>query len=147
MYGDGANTNAIMGRARPGDLGMDVVHINLHKTFTTPHGGGGPGSGPICFTRALAPFQPLPTLVKNDAGQVELQRDRPQSIGRMPSSAEGFDDDGYFEIAPPEPVRTSSRASSTFSLSLGALPAKGQDYLEEFMSKKDEMSLSWRELG
>ena len=83
MYGDGANTNAIMGRARPGDLGMDVVHINLHKTFTTPHGGGGPGSGPICFTRALEPFAPLPVLIRRPDNSFDLERNRPQSIGRM----------------------------------------------------------------
>jgi glycine dehydrogenase subunit 2 len=82
VYGDGANTNAIMGRARPGDLGLDVVHINLHKTFTTPHGGGGPGAGPVCFTRALAPFQPSPALIERD-GELHLDHDRPQSIGRM----------------------------------------------------------------
>jgi glycine dehydrogenase subunit 2 len=82
VYGDGANTNAIMGRVRPGDLGVDVVHINLHKTFTTPHGGGGPGAGPICFVRALAPFQPTPVLVKEGA-RLRLDYDRPQSIGRM----------------------------------------------------------------
>ena len=82
VYGDGANTNAVMGRVRPGDLGVDVVHLNLHKTFTTPHGGGGPGSGPICFTKALAPFQMTPVLLKTDDGFV-LSDDRPQSIGRM----------------------------------------------------------------
>jgi glycine dehydrogenase subunit 2 len=82
VYGDGANTNAIMGRARPGDLGVDVVHINLHKTFTTPHGGGGPGAGPVCFTKALAPFAPIPVVVQRDGGY-HLDEDRPQSIGRI----------------------------------------------------------------
>ncbi len=82
VYGDGANTNAIMGQARYGDLGVDVVHINLHKTFTTPHGGGGPGAGPICFTDALAPFQPRPVLTKTPEGFV-LDHDCPQSVGRM----------------------------------------------------------------
>ncbi|MBU0607032.1 MAG: aminomethyl-transferring glycine dehydrogenase subunit GcvPB, partial [Armatimonadetes bacterium] len=82
VYGDGANTNAVMGRVRPGDLGVDVVHLNLHKTFSTPHGGGGPGSGPICFTDALAPFQPVPVLVEQD-GRWRLDCDRPESIGRM----------------------------------------------------------------
>ncbi|RLB66014.1 MAG: aminomethyl-transferring glycine dehydrogenase subunit GcvPB [Deltaproteobacteria bacterium] len=82
VYGDGANTNAIMGRVRPGDIGVDVVHLNLHKTFSTPHGAGGPGSGPVCFTEALAPFQPIPVL-KRQAGRLELTTDRPQSIGRM----------------------------------------------------------------
>jgi glycine dehydrogenase subunit 2 len=82
VYGDGANTNAVMGRVRPGDLGVDVIHLNLHKTFTTPHGGGGPGSGPVCFTEALAPFQPRPVLVKED-DRYRLDHDRPKSIGRM----------------------------------------------------------------
>lgn len=82
VYGDGANTNAIMGRVRPGDIGIDVVHINLHKTFTTPHGGGGPGAGPVCFTRALAPFQPRPVLCK-DGDVLSWDDDRPESIGRM----------------------------------------------------------------
>jgi glycine dehydrogenase subunit 2 len=82
VYGDGANTNAIMGRVRPGDLGMDVVHINLHKTFTTPHGGGGPGAGPICFVKKLSPFQPVPVLVR-EGETLRLDHDRPQSIGRV----------------------------------------------------------------
>ena len=82
VYGDGANTNAIMGYARPGDVGIDVIHINLHKTFTTPHGGGGPGSGPVCFKKHLSPFQPAPVLVKRGDAFV-LDRDRPQSIGRV----------------------------------------------------------------
>ena len=82
VYGDGANTNAIMGHARAGDVGMDVIHINLHKTFTTPHGGGGPGSGPVCFKRHLEPFQPGPVLVrKGDA--FGWDHDRPQSVGRL----------------------------------------------------------------
>ncbi len=82
VYGDGANTNAIMGYARPGDVGIDVIHINLHKTFTTPHGGGGPGSGPVCFKKHLSPFQPGPVLAKGEKG-FYLDRDRPQSIGRV----------------------------------------------------------------
>src|SRR3546814_4514449 len=60
VYCDGANFNAIVGRVRPGDLGVDAMHINLHKTFSTPHGGGGPGSGPVVLSEALAPFAPLP---------------------------------------------------------------------------------------
>ena len=60
VYCDGANFNAIVGRVRPGDLGIDAMHINLHKTFSTPHGGGGPGSGPVVLSEALAPFAPLP---------------------------------------------------------------------------------------
>jgi glycine dehydrogenase subunit 2 len=89
VYGDGANTNAIMGTARPGDVGMDVIHINLHKTFTTPHGGGGPGSGPVCFKKHLEPFQPSPAVVKR--GDVyALDHDRPQSIGRVRSFQGNF---------------------------------------------------------
>ncbi|HVY45993.1 MAG TPA: aminomethyl-transferring glycine dehydrogenase subunit GcvPB [Minicystis sp.] len=82
VYGDGANTNAIMGAARPGDVGVDVIHINLHKTFTTPHGGGGPGSGPVCFKQHLEPFQPSPVVVKRGE-RFALDHDRPLSIGRV----------------------------------------------------------------
>ncbi len=82
VYGDGANTNAIMGVARPGDMGIDVVHVNLHKTFTTPHGGGGPGSGPVSFKKHLAPFQPVPVVVKREGG-FALDTKLPQSVGRM----------------------------------------------------------------
>ncbi len=82
VYGDGANTNAIMGAARPGDLGVDVIHINLHKTFTTPHGGGGPGSGPVCFKQHLEPFAPSPVVVRR--GDVfALDYERPHSVGRL----------------------------------------------------------------
>ena len=66
LYMDGANLNAIMGKARPGDMGFDVVHLNLHKTFSTPHGGGGPGAGPICVTPELQPYLPGPRIVEND---------------------------------------------------------------------------------
>ncbi|MGB7409183.1 MAG: aminomethyl-transferring glycine dehydrogenase subunit GcvPB, partial [Pontixanthobacter sp.] len=72
VYCDGANFNAIVGRVRPGDLGVDAMHINLHKTFSTPHGGGGPGSGPVVLSEALAPFGPLPYAVKSDDGYVHL---------------------------------------------------------------------------
>ena len=82
VYGDGANTNAIMGAARPGDVGMDVIHINLHKTFTTPHGGGGPGAGPVCFKKQLDAFQPSPVVIRRDGGYA-LDHDRPESIGRL----------------------------------------------------------------
>ncbi len=84
VYGDGANLNAIMGYARPGDLGIDVMQFNLHKTFTTPHGGGGPGSGPVAFTKALSPFQPGPVPVRTADG-FAFDRDRPQSVGRVRS--------------------------------------------------------------
>ena len=82
LYGDGANLNAIVGRIRHGDLGFDVVHLNLHKTFSTPHGGGGPGAGPICCVTALAPY--LPTPVVEEGGEGRLTPARPaKSIGRM----------------------------------------------------------------
>jgi glycine dehydrogenase subunit 2 len=68
LYADGANFNAIVGKARPGDLGVDVMHLNLHKTFSTPHGGGGPGAGPVVFANALKPFVPVPYLVLEKAG-------------------------------------------------------------------------------
>jgi len=84
MYYDGANLNAIMGLARPGDMGFDVVHLNLHKTFTVPHGGGGPGSGPVGVKAHLAPFLPAP-LVKKQGEIYVLDYDRPQSIGQMRS--------------------------------------------------------------
>jgi len=87
LYMDGANLNAMMGIARPGDMGFDVVHFNLHKTFSTPHGGGGPGSGPLGVKENLAPFLPVPLVAKgmNKKGVEEYHLDykRPQSIGRM----------------------------------------------------------------
>lgn len=82
LYYDGANLNAVLSKARPGDMGFDVVHLNLHKTFTGPHGGGGPGSGPVGVKADLIPFLPKPVLVKN-GDQYEFEYDRPQSIGRV----------------------------------------------------------------
>src|SRR6476620_972556 len=82
VYMDGANMNALVGVARPGDMGVDVIHLNLHKTFSTPHGGGGPGCGPCCCTKALEPFLPVPRIVRNDEGY-RLDYDQPQSIGRV----------------------------------------------------------------
>ena len=82
LYYDGANLNAIMGVARPGDMGFDVMHINLHKTFSTPHGGGGPGSGPVGVKKHLMPFMPVPVLVEEE-GMIHLDYDRPQSFGRV----------------------------------------------------------------
>jgi glycine dehydrogenase subunit 2 len=84
VYGDGANMNAVLSRARPGDAGVDVMQYNLHKTFTTPHGGGGPGSGPVAFKAKLAPFQPSPVIVRN-GDRYLLEENRPQSIGRVRS--------------------------------------------------------------
>ncbi|MFD2630811.1 aminomethyl-transferring glycine dehydrogenase subunit GcvPB [Oceanobacillus kapialis] len=82
LYYDGANLNAIMGYARPGDMGFDAVHLNLHKTFTGPHGGGGPGSGPVGVSEELAAYLPKPLLTKNE-DQYVFDYDRPSSIGRV----------------------------------------------------------------
>jgi glycine dehydrogenase subunit 2 len=84
LYYDGANLNALMGICRPGDMGFDAVHLNLHKTFTTPHGGGGPGAGPVGVKADLVPFLPRPT-VERENGHYRLDDARPQSIGRVRS--------------------------------------------------------------
>ncbi len=84
VYADGANLNALMGISRPGDIGIDVMHFNLHKTFSTPHGGGGPGSGPVGVVEKLEPFLPAPVVTK-DAEGYKLEYDRPESIGRLKS--------------------------------------------------------------
>jgi glycine dehydrogenase subunit 2 len=84
LYLDGANFNAFVGKVRPADMGVDVMHMNLHKTFSTPHGGGGPGAGPVGVAPALVPFLPSPTVEKGSSGFF-LDHDRPQSIGRMRS--------------------------------------------------------------
>ncbi|MGB4056797.1 MAG: aminomethyl-transferring glycine dehydrogenase subunit GcvPB [Alphaproteobacteria bacterium] len=84
FYCDGANFNALVGKVRPGDFGVDVMHINLHKTFSTPHGGGGPGSGPICCTAELAKYMPVPTVVKNgETYKLETEKDRPETLGTL----------------------------------------------------------------
>lgn len=84
FYCDGANFNALVGKVRPGDFGVDVMHINLHKTFSTPHGGGGPGSGPICVTDELAQFMPVPTVIEEDGEfRLETEEDRPTTLGRL----------------------------------------------------------------
>ena len=80
-YYDGANLNAIVGKARPGDFGFDIVHLNLHKTFATPHGGGGPGAGPVGVKKKLVPFLPVSVVIKRNDGTYALQYDRPKSIG------------------------------------------------------------------
>lgn len=82
LYMDGANMNALLGITRPGDMGFDVVHYNLHKTFAAPHGGGGPGSGPVGVSEKLIPFLPVPVIVK-EGTTYKLSYDRPESIGRM----------------------------------------------------------------
>jgi glycine dehydrogenase subunit 2 len=83
LYMDGANMNALVGKVRPGDFGADVMHLNLHKTFSTPHGGGGPGSGPVACKKILEPFLPTPVLVTKSNGMLGFDYDRPQSIGRV----------------------------------------------------------------
>lgn len=84
LYYDGANLNAIMGKTRPGDMGFDVIHMNLHKTFSTPHGGGGPGAGPIAVSDRLKPFLPTPIVIKKEGGyDWLLPEDCPQTIGRL----------------------------------------------------------------
>jgi len=82
LYMDGANMNALVAKARPGDFGVDVMHLNLHKTFSTPHGGGGPGSGPVACKRHLEPFLPKPVIAEEN-GELRLDYDRPHSIGRV----------------------------------------------------------------
>ena len=83
LYMDGANMNALVGKARPGDFGVDVMHLNLHKTFSTPHGGGGPGSGPVACKKILEPFLPLPVITTKKDGSLGFDYDRPQGIGRV----------------------------------------------------------------
>ncbi len=88
LYYDGANLNAILGKARPGDMGFDVIHMNLHKTFSTPHGGGGPGSGAVGVGERLVPFIPVPVVGRSDSGYRWLdEKDFPQSIGRLSAFA------------------------------------------------------------
>jgi glycine dehydrogenase subunit 2 len=85
MYMDGANMNAVVGLCKPAEMGFDIIHINLHKTFSTPHGGGGPGAGPIAVVEKLAPFLPIPKLIKDDNGKYNWISDLPDSIGRLHS--------------------------------------------------------------
>ena len=84
LYYDGANLNALLGQIRPGDMGFDIIHLNLHKTFTTPHGGGGPGAGPVGVSKALAPFLPVPLVIRKE-GRYAFDYDRPKSIGKLKS--------------------------------------------------------------
>ena len=83
LYMDGANMNALVGVTRPGDFGVDVMHLNLHKTFSTPHGGGGPGSGPVAVKQFLDPYLPSPTVERGEDGNFFINADRPKSVGRM----------------------------------------------------------------
>lgn len=92
VYGDGANLNAILGVVKPADVGFDCLHINIHKTFSTPHGSGGPGAGPVAVNEKLEPFLPVPVVVQDPGGAYRLDFDRPKSIGRL----KGFQ--GHFGI-------------------------------------------------
>ncbi len=83
LYMDGANMNALAGITRPGDLGVDVMHLNLHKTFSTPHGGGGPGAGPVVAKKFLEPYLPVPVVIEKEPGKFTLDLNRPESIGRV----------------------------------------------------------------
>jgi glycine dehydrogenase subunit 2 len=83
LYMDGANMNALVGKVRPGDFGVDVMHLNLHKTFSTPHGGGGPGSGPVAVKKILEPFLPTPVVVTKSDGTLGFEYNRPNSVGRV----------------------------------------------------------------
>jgi glycine dehydrogenase subunit 2 len=83
LYMDGANMNALAGVARPGDFGVDVMHLNLHKTFSTPHGGGGPGAGPVMVKIFLEPFMPVPVICERPDGKLGVDHNRPHSIGRV----------------------------------------------------------------
>ncbi|TVP91777.1 MAG: glycine dehydrogenase subunit 2 [Thioalkalivibrio sp.] len=89
LYYDGANLNAILGKVRPGDMGFDVIHMNLHKTFSTPHGGGGPGAGAVGVSKRLLPFLPVPVVVREDSGEYRhaAETDFPQTIGRLSAFA------------------------------------------------------------
>jgi len=90
LYMDGANMNALAGVARPGDFGVDVMHLNLHKTFSTPHGGGGPGAGPVAMKKILEPFRPVPVLIEGERGELGLDEARPRSIGRVKAFSGNF---------------------------------------------------------
>jgi len=83
LYMDGANMNALVGKVRPGDFGVDVMHLNLHKTFSTPHGGGGPGSGPVAVKKTLEQFLPTPVVISKSDGTLGFEYDRPHSVGRV----------------------------------------------------------------
>jgi len=90
LYMDGANMNALAGITRPGDLGVDVMHLNLHKTFSTPHGGGGPGAGPVAMKKILEPFRPVPILAEKEGGRLALEPVRPDSIGKVKAFSSNF---------------------------------------------------------
>ena len=105
LYYDGANLNAIMGKARPGDMGFDIVHFNLHKSFTQPHGGGGPGSGPIAVSERIKPYLMNPRIVRGDDGVVRPRRPRLREVDRPPARLPG-----QLRHASCAPTRTSARS-------------------------------------
>jgi len=90
LYMDGANMNALTGITRPGDLGVDVMHLNLHKTFSTPHGGGGPGAGPVAMKKILEPYRPIPILLEKENGRLVREFNRPDSIGKVKAFGGNF---------------------------------------------------------
>ena len=90
MYYDGANLNPMLGVSRPADMGFDVMHINLHKTFSTPHGGGGPGSGPVGVRKGLEPFLPVPRVVENADGSLDIDTGSPDTLGAVSAFTGNF---------------------------------------------------------
>jgi glycine dehydrogenase subunit 2 len=128
VYCDGANLNALMGILKLGDLGVDVVHINLHKTFSTPHGGGGPGAGPVAVKKELAPYLPIPVIEKKD-GIYRLDDKRPHSIGKVRAFYGNFGillrAYAYIRSMGPEGLR---RASEMAVLNANYLMARLKEY-------------------
>lgn len=131
LYMDGANMNALIGNARPGDMGVDCLHLNLHKTFGTPHGGGGPGSGPVLVTDELAPYLPVPRIAMDSDGHCRLENDAPQSMGRIHGSlgntAVLFKALAYILSLGPDGIR---EASTTACLNAGYLKARLKEHFE-----------------
>ncbi len=137
IYCDGANMNALLGTARPGDLGMDVLHYNLHKTFSTPHGGGGPGAGATAVTEELGPFLPAPVVVKGGDGRYTFDYDRPLSIGRVRAF------DGNFAVM----VRAYTYIRSLGAAGLRAVADNAvlnANYLEERLKEAYDLSYDRR---
>ncbi|MBE0618403.1 MAG: aminomethyl-transferring glycine dehydrogenase subunit GcvPB [Proteobacteria bacterium] len=130
VYCDGANLNALLGAVRLGELGADVMHVNLHKTFSGPHGGGGPGAGPVCVRAHLEPFLPVPRVVRRDDGSFAWNEDRPGSIGRVHAFHGNFGvlvrAYAYLRTLGPEGLR---RASQLAVLNANYLRVKLRDVL------------------
>ncbi|MBO9605192.1 MAG: aminomethyl-transferring glycine dehydrogenase subunit GcvPB [Paenibacillaceae bacterium] len=150
LYYDGANSNAIMGITRPGDMGFDVVHLNLHKTMSTPHGGGGPGAGPVGVRSRLAPFLPKPLVARREDGSYYLDADRPQSIGRVKAYYGNFGilvrAYAYIRTYGPEGLR---RVSETAVLNANYMRVRLEPYYEAPYPGicKHEFVLSGRKLA